>query len=120
MTPYEAEHAKGTVRAVQTALQQQGLFSGKVDGEWGPMTKRAVLRYQRRNNLPRTGTLDVGTLQSMNITARGGAASGGMNSGDMNSGGAGSGAPAMPDTGAGTANPGASPPATPPSSGSGY
>jgi peptidoglycan hydrolase-like protein with peptidoglycan-binding domain len=109
MTPYEAEHAHGTVRAVQTALQQQGLYRGKVDGEWGPLTKRAVRRYQRQNNLPTTGTLDQATLASMNITARGGASS-------MNSG-AGSDAPAMPGAGAGTATPGASSSATPPKTG---
>lgn len=109
MSPYQAEHAHGTVRAVQTALRQQGLYRGKVDGEWGPLTKRAVRRYQRRNKLPTTGMLDQATLASMNITARGGASS--MKSGARSH------APAMPGAGAGTASPGASSSATPPKTG---
>jgi len=59
--------APSTLREVQTALRQSGLYQGQIDGKWGPQTKRAVTAFQQRKNLPVTGTLDQQTLTAMRI-----------------------------------------------------
>jgi len=59
--------APSTLREVQTALRQSGLYQGKIDGKWGPLTKRAVTAFQQQKKLPATGTLDQQTLTAMNI-----------------------------------------------------
>ena len=58
-----------TIRDVQTTLQQNHLYSGRIDGVWGPMTERGVRRWQQNHNMNATGELDMATLQSMNIGA---------------------------------------------------
>jgi peptidoglycan hydrolase-like protein with peptidoglycan-binding domain len=97
--------APSTLRQVQTALKQQGLYKGRVDGKWGPMTEHGVMAFQQKNNLQATGQLDQATLSAMNI----GGSSSSMNmgaGGSMGSSGgapmAGSGAPAGTS---GTTNP---------------
>ena len=62
--------APSTLREVQTALRQSGLYQGKIDGMWGPQTKRAVTAFQQQKNLPVTGTLDQQTLAAMKITSQ--------------------------------------------------
>jgi N-acetylmuramoyl-L-alanine amidase len=68
MTPQQAERSGDTVCGAQTALQQHGLYKGRVDGLWGPMTQRAVTSYRGQNSLPATGQLDQATLQASNVT----------------------------------------------------
>jgi len=43
--------------AVQKKLAQLGLFEGKVDGFYGPMTARAIRAFEERNGLEPTGAL---------------------------------------------------------------
>jgi hypothetical protein len=91
MSPQQAEHSHDTVSSVQTALQQDGEYHGKVDGVWGPMTRRAVMAYQRKNNMQPTGQLDGQTLQALNGGGGGmsnGGAMGTSGGGGMNNGGA--------------------------------
>ena len=87
-----------TLRQVQTALQQDGLYHGQVDGKWGPRTQRAVMQFQHKNGLHATGHLDQATLSAMNI--------GGANT-SMNSAApmAGSSAPGGAAGSSGTTNP---------------
>lgn len=47
------------------------LNSDQLDCEFGPITSRAVRRFQRNNNLPRTGQLDPATIQLLFQMARG-------------------------------------------------
>ncbi|MBV9118712.1 MAG: peptidoglycan-binding protein [Acetobacteraceae bacterium] len=47
---------------VQERLQQLGLYSGDIDGKWGPQTRGAVVEFQRSHGLRPSGTLDVATL----------------------------------------------------------
>lgn len=54
--------AKGpTVAALQRRLKAAGFDPGPVDGDYGPLTRKAVQRYQRAHNLPVTGHVDGGT-----------------------------------------------------------
>jgi peptidoglycan hydrolase-like protein with peptidoglycan-binding domain len=66
-----SEVSPGMVRQVQTALQQQGLYKGNVDGIWGPETQSAVMGYQQAHGLPPNGELTSPTLASLNLPADG-------------------------------------------------
>jgi len=53
----------GTLAAVQRALHVPA------DGDDGPVTRRAVRRFQRKHDLPVTGVADAATLAKLGITA---------------------------------------------------
>jgi hypothetical protein len=50
---------------LQTALKKSGHYAGAVDGEWGPGSRGALLKYQRANALPATGILNKATLEHL-------------------------------------------------------
>jgi peptidoglycan hydrolase-like protein with peptidoglycan-binding domain len=54
-------------RAAQEALRAQGISPGPIDGRMGPRTRAAISDYQRRENLPVTGTLDDATMSKLNV-----------------------------------------------------
>ncbi len=56
------------VANVQSALQQQGYFSYAVDGQMGPLTRAAIVNYQRDHMLPITGNVDPATLGALGLT----------------------------------------------------
>jgi peptidoglycan hydrolase-like protein with peptidoglycan-binding domain len=56
-----------TLRAAQRALRAQGFYGGMVDGLPGPATQDGIIAYQRNAGLPRTGRLDLDTLNSMRL-----------------------------------------------------
>jgi peptidoglycan hydrolase-like protein with peptidoglycan-binding domain len=56
-----------TVRSVQTNLQQQGLYSGEVNGVLDPQTREAIRKFQRTQNLNDTGRLDQQTLSRLGV-----------------------------------------------------
>ncbi len=60
-----AQHPSSVVRTVQRDLQQQGFYSGAVNGVLGPQTRQAIRKYQRTNNLNDTGRLDQQTLSRL-------------------------------------------------------
>ena len=49
------------VAALQVALRSQGLYTGAVDGVSGPMTREALLRFQRKNGIRATGKIGMAT-----------------------------------------------------------
>jgi peptidoglycan hydrolase-like protein with peptidoglycan-binding domain len=55
------------VQQVQQKLQQQGIYTGQIDGVWGPATQTAVRTYQQQHNLAANGQLDADTLASLNL-----------------------------------------------------
>jgi len=61
------ELSPGMVRQVQTALQQQGLYNGSIDGIWGPQTQAAVQGFQQSHALSPTGKLNSPTLAALNL-----------------------------------------------------
>jgi len=50
------------VRRTQQTLGQLGLYDGKVDGKYGPVTRDAVLNFQRANGLKADGQVSTGLL----------------------------------------------------------
>jgi len=63
-----APHATdSTVRKAQAALNDKGYDVGTVDGRWGPSTQSAVRRFQAKNGLAESGTLDGSTLSALGV-----------------------------------------------------
>jgi N-acetylmuramoyl-L-alanine amidase len=56
---------QGSVWGLQNRLLQLGLYKGKVDGKFGPLTQQAVVNYQKQNGLSVDGTVGQGTLHSL-------------------------------------------------------
>ena len=58
-----------TTLAIQRRLEQDGLYHGNVDGQWGPDTQAALSDFQRRNNLNVTGQADARTLDALKVSS---------------------------------------------------
>lgn len=56
-----------TLRAAQRSLRAQGFYGGAIDGLPGPATQDALVAYQRDTGLPRTGRLDLETLNMLRL-----------------------------------------------------
>jgi len=54
-----------SIRDLQQELQQAGLYSGTIDGVWGPKSRSAMAQYQKQRGLNPSGQLDHDTLQAM-------------------------------------------------------
>jgi Putative peptidoglycan binding domain len=52
---------------VQEALQDQGYYTGQIDGILGQKTIDAVLQYQREHNLEQTAAIDESTVASLGL-----------------------------------------------------
>ena len=62
---YNDQDPGDVIANVQQALQQQGYYQGELDGSFGPLTRQALLAYQRDNGLPVTGEIDQDTLGAL-------------------------------------------------------
>ena len=54
------------VKAVQTALTELGLYSGLIDGDYGPATEAAIEEVQREANLEVDGAFGPETAAALN------------------------------------------------------
>jgi peptidoglycan hydrolase-like protein with peptidoglycan-binding domain len=64
-----------TIAAVQSALVKKGYNCGTtgpngdgVDGEFGPSTKKAILKLQSDAGIPQTGIIDSGVIMALQVT----------------------------------------------------
>lgn len=55
------------VQLVQQRLQQQGLYSGKIDGIWGSDSQSALERFQQTRGLQVTGALNQATAATLGL-----------------------------------------------------
>jgi peptidoglycan hydrolase-like protein with peptidoglycan-binding domain len=55
------------VKKVQQALADQGHYRGKVDGTFGLRTRASVREYQKAENFPITGHVDVWTAARLGV-----------------------------------------------------
>ncbi|HET7578309.1 MAG TPA: spore cortex-lytic enzyme [Bacillales bacterium] len=55
----------GYVWGLQERLQQLGLYKGKVDGLFGPLTRQAVVDFQKQNGLTVDGKVGPNTLKKL-------------------------------------------------------
>jgi hypothetical protein len=53
------------IRRLQTNLAERGLYDGKVDGDFGPNTRRAIEEFQKDADIPATGLPDQRTLYAL-------------------------------------------------------
>ncbi|MBO8155015.1 MAG: C40 family peptidase [Bacillaceae bacterium] len=53
------------VKKLQVALQYFGLYSGKIDGIYGPMTQKAIFHFQAIHNLPLQKTVDETFIEKL-------------------------------------------------------
>ena len=58
---------KSGLQDAQRALAALGLYDGKIDGIWGPGTRKAVKQFQKLEFLPITGELDSFSLYRLKI-----------------------------------------------------
>jgi peptidoglycan hydrolase-like protein with peptidoglycan-binding domain len=70
--PRPPQHSKGAanlsrddIREAQLELRHSGLYNGPLDGEIGPLTKQALVLFQKDNGLEQTATLDAHTMVAM-------------------------------------------------------
>lgn len=56
---------KPTNIAIQNALQKAGFYSGKIDGNIGPKSKRAIENFQSANGLKVDGKVGVKTWEAL-------------------------------------------------------
>lgn len=47
----------GRNKTIQTALKRAGFYSGPINGKYGPMTTKAVKRFQKAKGISQTGTV---------------------------------------------------------------
>ena len=65
---YQSDIVKKTHKAlmqVQRALKKAGFFKGRVDGKFGPVTAKALKRFQKANGLRADGVLGKMTLAKL-------------------------------------------------------
>jgi hypothetical protein len=56
-----------TGAAVQSELARRGYYHGSIDGAIGPMSSRAISRYQMDHGLPVTGSITSSLLRSLGL-----------------------------------------------------
>lgn len=53
----------GSPQEIQAALKNAGFYSGKIDGKIGPMTKQAIIEFQKANKLKADGKVGPRTWE---------------------------------------------------------
>jgi len=53
---------------VQAALMRLGYYNGDIDGLLGPLTRAALMGFQKAQGLKQTGRMDVATLSRLGIS----------------------------------------------------
>lgn len=60
------------VKSIQEKLKSEGFHAGPADGKFGPETKAALEKFQKKNGLNTTGEPDQQTLAALGINEQGG------------------------------------------------
>ena len=58
------------IRRVQEVLLEKGFYHGRVDGEFGPDTRQALILFQRREGMEATGRIDERTYAALGVSGR--------------------------------------------------
>ncbi|HYG97218.1 MAG TPA: peptidoglycan-binding protein [Solirubrobacterales bacterium] len=70
VVPARADASPANVAALQAALRQLRLYDGHVDGIRGPLTRRAVIAFQRRRGLAADGVAGPRTRRALGWRGR--------------------------------------------------
>ncbi|HEY5705425.1 MAG TPA: peptidoglycan-binding domain-containing protein [Terrimicrobiaceae bacterium] len=65
--PSYASYSAPILYRAQARLARLGYYPGPIDGDFGPMTSRALRSYQADYGLPITGRLDYQTRSSLGV-----------------------------------------------------
>jgi Transglycosylase SLT domain/Putative peptidoglycan binding domain/LysM domain len=65
-----ATASRPQIAGLQIALKQRGLYHGRVDGVAGPMTRRAVVKFQRRAGIAVDGVVGPQTRRALGRLGR--------------------------------------------------
>jgi murein L,D-transpeptidase YcbB/YkuD len=57
--------AAGSPHDIQAALKNAGFYNGNVDGKIGPMTKKAIMEFQKANKLKADGKVGPKTWEAL-------------------------------------------------------
>ena len=55
------------MKNAQAALETQGYNPGSIDGQMGPNTRTAIMKFQQDKGLTPSGTLDSATLAALGV-----------------------------------------------------
>jgi peptidoglycan hydrolase-like protein with peptidoglycan-binding domain len=58
---------RAEAREVQLRLRDRRLYRGDLDGIWGPLSRQALLDFQRGNGLPADGQIDARTAAALGL-----------------------------------------------------
>ena len=61
----ESQTALEQLFEIQEALAALGFFDGEADGEFGPLTRAAIRRYQKANGLPQNNFLTIAQSKAL-------------------------------------------------------
>lgn len=64
---YEGSSRVSLEVTVQRSLARRGYYRGPIDGDLGPMSRRAIARFQQDEGLRPTGSLSRSTLEALGI-----------------------------------------------------
>jgi hypothetical protein len=64
---YSSAPRNGNVISVQQALARLGFYRGPIDGDAGPGTRDAIIRFEERNGMPVTGVITTRLMQALNV-----------------------------------------------------
>lgn len=56
-----------TIKSLQSALKQRGLYKGSIDGIMGPQSRKALVTFQRNAGIPHLGYLTTDTMAMLGI-----------------------------------------------------
>jgi hypothetical protein len=59
--------SSATIRDAQQSLKDKGMYDGPVDGINGPLTRAAVSKYQKQQNISADGRLGPKTLDTLGV-----------------------------------------------------
>jgi len=65
-----ADLSEVDIRRMQEVLIEKGFFHGRVDGRFGPETRRALISFQQREGIEASGRLDERTFAALGISSR--------------------------------------------------
>lgn len=72
---YQQGSSGEQVRTIQDKLKRWGYYDGQVDGVFGSRTRRAVVKFQKKNGLAADGIVGPNTLQALGMSVSGGSSS---------------------------------------------
>ena len=65
--PNKNPYSQTEVKSAQQKLKDDGYYNGKIDGSDGPMTRAAIRKYQKSQNLTVNGRLDQQTIGKLGV-----------------------------------------------------